>query len=77
MRAFCKCGKCEAWVSGMPLHACDVCDECGTPLAYPGMVHPEPIPHDWKVKYNENTGKPAHERCSRCMAKRPIPCRES
>ena len=72
LTAYCKCGKMQAWTSGMVLHACDVCDECGSPLAYPGMLHQEPIPHDWKIRYSEDTGKPLYEMCSRCYTRKPL-----
>jgi len=67
----CKCGAYKSWVSGMPLYPCQVCDDCGTPLAFPGEIRLEPIPHDWRVKYDEDTGEPKYEMCARCWEIRP------
>jgi hypothetical protein len=57
----CKCGKAEYFGSGMTPLDCEGCEECGT------NYRKEPIkPHNLKLKYNEDTGKPSHNKCVCC-----------
>ena len=57
----CKCGKAEYFGSGMTPKDCDGCEDCKT------NYRKEPIkPHNLKMKYNENTGKPSHYKCKDC-----------
>lgn len=60
----CKCGKSIAW-SADGIRPCQVCDECGSTLSCNGD-YVEPEPHEWKLQYNVNSGKPDHKRCVKC-----------
>ncbi len=65
----CKCSKSIAFGSTGPVD-CDGCSACGTqlmPVGYRGE-YPVSEPHDWKTKYDEDTGKP-YRRCARCGKK--------
>lgn len=64
----CKCGKMEFFGSGMMPNDCDGCTECGTTLATSPEGHKEIAPHEWIIKYDENTGKP-YRRCKKCYQK--------
>lgn len=67
MRYFrCKCGESTAW-SSMGMQPCDVCEKCGSTYAESPLTHMDPIPHDWKLRYDVITGEPSHEVCIRCM----------
>lgn len=63
----CKCGELVVWTSmGQP--ACQTCPKCGSvPAGHPDH-HPEPIPHDFVTKYDQNTGEP-YRWCRRCAKK--------
>jgi hypothetical protein len=61
----CKCGKREVYESGMSPQACEVCSVCGSTFSQSPSTHPEPIPHDWITKYDQDTGKP-FKMCRRC-----------
>jgi len=73
MRFFrCKCGSRTAW-SSMGVQTCEVCEECGSTLAESPDTHLEPTEHQWKTQFNQDTGKPEHERCRVCGATRHLP----
>lgn len=66
MRAWrCKCGKSKGFGSDWP-RDCEVCEDCGSTFASHPDHHPEPIPHDPKKMYNQNTGEPEYY-CRRCF----------
>lgn len=61
----CECEKCIAWSTDGPPAPCCVCKECGTTIDGPGF-HRAIEQHEYKIKYNEDTGKPSHKRCVKC-----------
>lgn len=69
----CKCGKSEAWESGMPPQPCDVCEACGSTLAWSALSHQEPIPHEWVEEWDIHRGEPRKiRRCQRCHRQEPL-----
>lgn len=66
----CKCGDKTSYGSIGPA-PCEGCEKCGTNLAF----HPEylgkPVPHEWRKKFNEDTGEP-YMICKNCF-KRDVP----
>lgn len=64
----CKCGKSKAFGSDHP-RPCQGCHECGTTLAMHPDHHKAVEPHDLKLYYSQQTGKPSHYRCKLCMEK--------
>ena len=66
MRTFrCKCGDKIRWSSMGEGHDCEGCDICNTTFASRPEGHKELKPHEWEIKYNQNTGKP-YKRCKNC-----------
>lgn len=59
----CKCGKYEFWSSGVSPCKCQGCKECNTNICDHGPLEE----HDWKIKYNSNTGVPDRRMCSKCF----------
>jgi hypothetical protein len=49
----------------MGVSACQVCDKCGSTLSGHPDYHADPKPHNWKVLYDDKTGKP-YLWCSDC-----------
>lgn len=45
---------------------CEGCEDCKTTLAQGPEGHRELQPHEWKIRYNESTGKP-YSVCLNCM----------
>ena len=62
----CKCGKTEAWDSGLGNPACAGCNECGTTLVQHPGEHKPREPHTIIIKYKDD-GTP-FEWCERCYA---------
>jgi len=60
----CKCGKRVGWTSDS-FQDCQGCPECGTTYAGHPDNHKPLQPHEWKIMYNQNTGKP-YKRCKKC-----------
>lgn len=57
----CSCGKAEYFGSGMFPQPCEGCEECGT------NFNKEPLePHDWRVVYDQYTGKQNARECRKC-----------
>jgi len=50
---------------GESFYDCQGCTECNTTFAHHPDYHKELQPHNWKIVYNENTGKP-YKRCKDC-----------
>jgi hypothetical protein len=50
----------------MGVSLCIVCPVCKSTLATGPESHQEPHPHEFKTKYNENTGEP-YEICWNCL----------
>jgi hypothetical protein len=50
----------------MGVSLCTVCHKCGSTLAEGPNSHYDPVPHEFKTKYDQNTGKP-YEICINCM----------
>lgn len=67
----CKCGKKEA-IGSMSPSPCQGCEICNTTLASNPSFHNEPIPHKWKLRYNQETGEPEHYICIVCSETKPI-----
>ena len=59
----CECGEMRFYASGIATPMCAKCELCGTTFG-----GGEPKPHDWRVLYNQNTGKPYSE-CRACGEK--------
>lgn len=68
----CKCGKREAWESGMSPQPCQVCSECGSTLAMHPDYHAEPQAHQLEPRYDSRTGKLSRNICTRCGESFPI-----
>ena len=62
----CKCGKKKRFESGMAPRDCQGCDECGTTYAQSPKGHKPKAPHNFKIEYDINTGKPKRRRCIHC-----------
>jgi hypothetical protein len=62
----CKCGNLQAFGSDSPSE-CVSCHKCGT-----NAYKKQPWEHEWKLKYDENTGKPKYYRCNKCSERKPI-----
>jgi len=60
----CKCGKITGW-SSMGTPDCQGCEDCKTTLAASPEGHRELMPHDWKIYFNDVTGKP-YNICKAC-----------
>ncbi len=60
----CKCGECQGWTTD-GFQDCQGCTKCETTFASNPEHHKPLQPHDWKTKYNENTGKP-YKTCKVC-----------
>ena len=66
----CECGKREFWGSGMNPQPCEVCDECGTTMIKKlDGTYVDSMPHDYRQKYDVDTGKPKYRICNRCYGK--------
>lgn len=63
----CECGKAEYWDGGMLPQSCQGCEECNTTFGGSPLEHKPLEPHDWKPRYNQNTGVPDRRMCKRCM----------
>ena len=63
----CKCGNFQAFGS-MPPEPCSFCKKCGT-----NAFQQEPEPHDFRIRYSEETGEPVYSMCINCHERRPIP----
>ena len=61
----CKCGKSELLTTDYP-QPCMGCNECGTTFAQNTNEHKERVPHEWKLEFNRDTGKPDRRICKRC-----------
>lgn len=61
----CKCGRITSWGS-IGSSKCDGCSDCNTTLAQHPDYHEELMPHDLKIQYNVDTGKPDHYICRSC-----------
>jgi hypothetical protein len=60
----CKCGEAIAWTTdGFP--DCQRCEKCQTTYAGHPDYHKPLQPHTWKIRYNEDTGKP-YKMCEKC-----------
>lgn len=67
----CKCGE-SIWYSSMGFADCEVCEKCGsTPATHPDG-HADPEPHDFVLRYNEETGKASHYICTKCYKKKTL-----
>jgi hypothetical protein len=65
----CKCGNAAAW-SSMGISACTTCSKCGSDLAQSPEGHAEtPVPHEYVVKYDHNTGAP-YDVCRWCWKRK-------
>lgn len=64
----CKCGEVTSWTS-MGVPACVRCPKCGSDLAPGPNSHRDPAPHDFVVKYDQNTGAP-YDICKNCLRRR-------
>jgi hypothetical protein len=60
----CKCGEAWAWTTD-GFSDCQGCEKCGTTYAGHPDNHKSLQPHIWKIRYNENTGKP-YRICEKC-----------
>lgn len=60
----CKCGERVLYTS-MGTSDCEGCEKCGTTFAGHPDNHKPLQPHDWKIMYNQSTGKP-YKRCKNC-----------
>ena len=60
----CRCGQMESY-SSMGSPPCRACPSCGTTLAEHPDEHKPPIPHNFEMKFDEDTGEP-YWICSRC-----------
>lgn len=60
----CKCGSVIV-SSSMGVRDCEGCDKCNTTLAFHPDYHKPREPHEWKDRYNQNTGKP-YKVCNKC-----------
>ena len=60
----CKCGESTAFGSMWP-QDCEGCNQCNTTYAQHPDHHKIREPHEWKIRYNENTGKP-YQMCNKC-----------
>jgi hypothetical protein len=67
----CKCGDAVAW-SSMGTYPCEGCEKCNTTLEQHPDHHRTPEPHDWQLKYDENTGKPSYYRCTVCCKRKEL-----
>lgn len=66
MKGFqCKCGKIVGSNTGESFFDCEGCEECKTTFAHGPKWHRELKEHDWKIRYNETTGKP-YKICKDC-----------
>ena len=63
----CKCGKQEYWESGMLVHDCMGCEDCQTTYAQHPDYHKDLQAHEWKIIYNQKTGKP-YNICAKCYS---------
>ncbi len=73
----CKCGERTSWGSMGPPD-CKGCEKCGTRLEWirpdgsPAIAHFRlPVPHEWRDKFDENTGKPIRV-CAWCGKREPV-----
>lgn len=64
----CECGAAERWDTGEIVHPCQGCAKCGTTFASNPRDHKPLAPHDWKPRFNADTGEPDRQMCRRCMA---------
>lgn len=62
----CKCGKAERWDTGEIVHPCQGCSICQTTFAQYPDDHKLLEPHDWKPRYDSDTGEPTRRICKRC-----------
>jgi len=60
----CKCGDKMAWTSDN-FQDCQGCEICQTTYSGHPNNHKPLQPHEWKIMYNENTGKP-YKMCKNC-----------
>lgn len=64
----CKCGSAERWDSGETVHPCQGCKKCQTTFASSPDNHKALETHDWKPRYNSETGELDKRMCGRCYA---------
>jgi hypothetical protein len=69
----CKCGNYKFYGSGMNPEPCQGCEKCGTQAGTFDGEYRLMEPHDWKPKFNVDTGLPDRPRCIRCYARGPKP----
>lgn len=62
----CECGKAERWDSGEAVAPCSGCRKCGTTFATSKEGHKPLEPHDWKPRYDADTGEPTQRMCKSC-----------
>lgn len=62
----CQCGKAERWDTGEIVHPCQGCATCGTTYAASSQEHQPLAEHDWRPRYNAETGKADRRMCARC-----------
>lgn len=67
----CQCGDAVAW-SSMGVYPCEGCPKCNTTLAQHPDFHTVPEPHDYRLIYDELTGKPKEYRCTVCCKIAPL-----
>lgn len=60
----CKCGSLESSAMRAPPR-CRVCSDCGSTMSASPDRHPEPIEHEYVLRYDESSGKP-YQKCRRC-----------
>lgn len=69
--ARCKCGAHETWTTDS-IPRCTFCDKCNTTLATSPNGHKDtPEPHQWRKRFDSNTGERKNDYCAVCHKQRP------